>query len=131
MGRLKMDQRRSGKLHGTSLVTAVVEQFLFSGLILGWASLVYILKEEKIFAELCDEPASGRVIELGPECQKGCAAQDARFNKIFVIAVTTYELASAFLGWIFDTIGTGYTRILIIIMETCGLLMLALTSPST
>ena len=38
-----------------SLFTAIIEQYLFSGLILGWASLVYIMKEEKFFADLCDE----------------------------------------------------------------------------
>lgn len=65
-----------------SLVTAVIEQYLFSGLVLGWASLVYIMKEENFFAELCDESIgpSGRAMQLNGTCSQSCAAQDSRFN---------------------------------------------------
>ena len=30
-------------------------QYFYSGLLVGWASLVYILKEEGIYGDLCDD----------------------------------------------------------------------------
>lgn len=40
---------------GLSLGSAIVEQYFYSGLLVGWASLVYILKEEGVYGDLCDE----------------------------------------------------------------------------
>ena len=50
--------------------------------------------------------------ELNGDCADVCSVQDSKFNTIFVVAITTYEIATAFYGLLFDTIGTGYTRIL-------------------
>ena len=32
-----------------------LSQYFYSGLLVGWASLVYILKEEGIYGDLCDD----------------------------------------------------------------------------
>ena len=50
--------------------------------------------------------------ELNGDCADVCSVQDSKFNTIFVVAITTYEIATAFYGLLFDTIGTGFTRIL-------------------
>ena len=63
------------------------KQYLFSGLMLGWASMVYIMKEEKFFAELCENQnstinASTSTVDQCIDLEKtlGCPEQDAQFN---------------------------------------------------
>ena len=67
----------------------------------------------------CFDPSKSRLyeqlnntFELNGDCADVCSVQDSKFNTIFVVAITTYEIATAFYGLLFDTIGTGYTRIL-------------------
>ena len=43
-------------------VWAFIECFLFAGILLGWGSLVFVLKDEGIFAELC---SSAEISALG------------------------------------------------------------------
>ena len=54
---------------------------------LGWASMVYIMKEEKFFAELCENQnstidASTSTVDQCIDLEKplGCPEQDAQFN---------------------------------------------------
>jgi len=103
--------------------------------------IVYILKNEQVYGHDCDASneitnvtdisRSSRLyeqlnntFELNGDCADVCSVQDSKFNTIFVVAITTYEIATAFYGLLFDTIGTGYTRILITISETIGLVFL-------
>ena len=71
-----------------SLASAIIEQYFYSGLLLGWASLVYIMKEDGIYENECsdDDSNSGRfsfhndTFELEGQCATTCKNQDLRFN---------------------------------------------------
>ena len=58
----------------------------YSGLLLGWASLVYILKEDGIYQNECEEQQETRYsfhndsFELEGECSTVCKGQDLKFN---------------------------------------------------
>ena len=69
-----------------SLTSAIIEQYFYSGLLLGWASLVYILKEDGIYQNECEEQQEARYsfhndsFELEGECSTVCKGQDLKFN---------------------------------------------------
>jgi len=64
---------------GLSLGTAIVEQYFYSGLLVGWASLVYILKEEGVYGDLCDES----------EVTDGASSGIGRFNYVLGLCLFT------------------------------------------
>mgnify|MGYP006944960963 CR=1 FL=1 len=85
---------RGKTMRRVSLFTAVIEQYLFSGLILGWASLVYIMKEEHFYSDLCQNDISSRIKVLNGTCSNTCPEQDAKFN----VRITKFFTSENFLG---------------------------------
>lgn len=55
------------------LSAGLLENFIFSGAILGWSSLNYILKEEGVYRHLCEKSNISAVIfsELGEIVDEG------------------------------------------------------------
>lgn len=57
------------------------KQYLFSGLILGWGSAVFIFKEEGFFFDECESGYEHKN-EINKTCAVSCPSQDAHFNVI-------------------------------------------------
>ncbi|XP_048252883.1 equilibrative nucleobase transporter 1-like isoform X2 [Haliotis rufescens] len=116
------------------------ECLLFSGGMYGWASLVYILKYDGIYADLCDNDpnnSSGHggvndswIFKDGGIQDTGvvCHAQDSEFDLVFTIASSAGALTSLLTGHINFKYGTRITRILSIVLFMSGSLLLAFES---
>ena len=89
---------------------AAFEMIFFAGIIYGWASLVYIFKEEGYFGYLC--PVNETVSMQDQDADVICDAQDANFNLIFTLGSILSFLFFTPAGYAFDTFGTRVTRIL-------------------
>ncbi|XP_078286555.1 equilibrative nucleobase transporter 1-like [Rhinoraja longicauda] len=109
-----------------TLVTGIVECFGFAGLIYGWPSLVFVLKKEEYFADLClplHNPS-----DFGARNVTDCAMQDERFTLIFTISTFVMFVGNVANGILLDYVGTLVTRLLVILIYTTGTLMIALSA---
>ncbi|KAL5017842.1 hypothetical protein ScPMuIL_003564 [Solemya velum] len=131
---------------------AIVETLLFGGFVFGWASMVFVFKQEGIYADLCGGNNRTETPSLyGESCNinhtaavgnmfgcnltdfgngvadspKICLAQDAKFNLVFTITVFVSSVNVVSFGQINYKFGTRTTRILLILMFMTGSLMLA------
>ena len=123
-------------------VFSILETLLFGGLFFGWGVLVYILKDEGIFENLCpidrhlhnetldsDSPKSTQNHTFGSSTQE-CAERDAMFSLVFTVDSTLLNVLMAIQGLFNFHYGTEKTRILSHVQFICGTLMIAFTSTS-
>lgn len=54
--------------------------YLVGGIFYGWPAYIYVLKEEGVFRELCNQT------QLLATNQTSCVEQDTKFNSIFITA---------------------------------------------
>ena len=99
------------------------ETLLFAGIVFGWASLVYILKQEGYYSHLCitsnstndpsvtDLPFQDSVTESGHYFHS-CPEQDAQLQLVFTVATFSYEFLLLPLGLLMDKLGTLFMRLL-------------------
>ncbi|XP_072356494.1 equilibrative nucleobase transporter 1-like [Scyliorhinus torazame] len=107
-----------------TFVTGLFECIFFAGVIFGWASLVFILKKEGYFYDLClhqhnvtDRFWGNGTIE--------CDLQDERFTLLFTVGSFMVNFSTFPCGFMLDHIGTMVTRFLGIFLYTSGTLMIA------
>ena len=97
-------------------VWTVFECWLFTGMFIGWGSLVFILKEEGIYGHLCELPSfsndSVDVGSVGTESNADCGRQDGRFALCFTLATFTFGGFSWLVGYINYKTGTRITRLI-------------------
>ena len=114
-----------------------VECLLFGGLLYGWGSVVYVLKSEGIYADLCDDVLPGNMSDLtnrtGSDVlvefvllnstegnvtpgvaghSSGCKGQDEKMALCFAIGSAMFCVGCAVLGQISFKYGTRVTRII-------------------
>uniref|UniRef100_A0A3Q4I086 Solute carrier family 43 member 3a n=1 Tax=Neolamprologus brichardi TaxID=32507 RepID=A0A3Q4I086_NEOBR len=105
-----------------TLITGLLECLLFAGLVFGYASLVFVLKEEEYFGWLCVDTNS-------TTDSKDCSGQDEQLSLVFTVASFLNNFLTLLNGYIFDHCGTLLTRLLAIALCSGGTLMVALSSP--
>ncbi|XP_072042707.1 equilibrative nucleobase transporter 1-like [Amphiura filiformis] len=109
-------------------VLGFCEMLFFSGIIYGWAALVYVLKEEGFYSHLCQnqtmQPADEDIATIS------CVKQDAILNLIFTISSFALQGSLFLFGVLFDNLGTRFTRLLLHILLVAGFLTMLLSSPS-
>ncbi|KAM9792751.1 equilibrative nucleobase transporter 1-like [Neosynchiropus ocellatus] len=113
----KMDPRLRYRL---TLVSGMVECLCFAGVVFGYASLVFVLKEEGYFRQQCDAAVSLNATD--------CAQQDVQFSLVFTVASFLNNFLTLFNGYLFDRFGTLVTRLLGISLYTTGTLLIAFSS---
>ncbi|NWU52217.1 S43A3 protein, partial [Dromas ardeola] len=109
-----------------TLLSGLLECGAFCGIIFGWASLVFVLKDLGYFEELC-EPAgtSGPNRTLLPDCSR----QDEQFSLVFTIGSFMNNFMTFPMGFIFDRFGTTVARLIAISLYTGGTLLVAFSTP--
>ncbi|XP_062928160.1 equilibrative nucleobase transporter 1-like [Mobula hypostoma] len=113
-----------------TFATGLVECLGFSGVIAGWPSLVYVLKEDQYFAELC-ETARNSSRSSAPNDTLGCILQEERFTLIFTIATAIKNIAAIVNGCLLDYCGTMATRFVAISLYTAATLLIAFSTAAS
>ncbi|XP_022109564.1 solute carrier family 43 member 3-like isoform X2 [Acanthaster planci] len=135
---MKMFTRRVRKV--SLLLVGALECLCFGGWIFGWASLVFVFKQEKYFADKCQslgstgEPpvatvtaSSSSTVTHANYTEGPCAEQDAELQLVFTVANFSVSGAALPLGLLYDKMGTLFMRITISILMLTGSLMFALS----
>nr|CAG5998831.1 unnamed protein product [Menidia menidia] len=101
--------------HWLTLLSGMLECLGFAGVVFGFASLVFVLKEEGYFGELCGSPSnSSSGLPL-----TACSSQDEQFSMVFTIASFLNNFLSLVNGYLFDRFGTMVTRLLGMFLLLC------------
>ncbi|XP_032905331.1 uncharacterized protein LOC116991088 [Amblyraja radiata] len=109
-----------------TFATGVIECVGFAGVLYGWPSLVFVLKKEDYFADLCNSSDPGpRNVTVG------CVQQDERFALIFTIGDFVLNFGTVACGFLLDSYGVMVTRFLGIFLYTTGTLMIAFSSTAS
>lgn len=111
-----------------TLFTGLLECMGFAGVVFGWASLVFVLKQEKYFADLCTTDNSTSSNSTG---EPDCSAQDERFSLIFTIASFLNNFMTLPNGFIFDYFGTMVTRLIGIFLYTVATILIAFSTAAS
>ena len=117
----------TGKVHSYSLlILGALECLCFGGWIFGWASLVFVLKQENYFVDRCQSTGSTAdpfvptaTITSSYSATNAsftdvpCAEQDAELQLVFTVANFCVSGAALPLGLLYDKMGTLFMRITI------------------
>lgn len=109
-----------------TFITGLIECICFAGVTFGWASLVFVLKTENYFDDLCAD--TGNQTANGTA---GCPSQDERFSLIFTVAAFMNSAMTFPGGYIFDRFGTAVTRFIAIFLYTTATLLIAFSTADT
>ncbi|KAH3734828.1 hypothetical protein DPMN_041277 [Dreissena polymorpha] len=132
---------------------AFMECLLFGGLMYGWSSIVFVLKDEGIYADLCPSQSSiqsnatvptlivdlnstvviGNNTEYGitsgnstlEQRSKECKPQDSNMTLCFTIGSALFCAGCAVLGHVSYKFGTRVTRLISFVMFIAGALLMA------
>lgn len=125
------------------VIWAVLETWGFAGIIFGWGSLVFILKDEGLFLDLCDKKNSSALnitLDFGSanltetqsnppdNTQANCDDRDAMFSLVFSIGSSIFDVGNAFMGQINFMFGNRKSRLLGFVLFIIGALLVAFTS---
>ncbi|CAL1540311.1 unnamed protein product [Lymnaea stagnalis] len=118
------------------VIWAFLECTGYGGLMLGWGSLVYVLKDEGLYSDVCDSTAqntsSHNIIRSTNDSDQqlavGCKEQDTKLASIFTIATSFTGVSSFVIGQINFKFGTRISRVLASILYITGAFLIAFTS---
>ena len=120
-----------------SIASSIVENVFFSGVMLGWPSLQYVLLQEDYFQDMCSELDSNFSISnvsnvtSAPADINFCPGRDASLHLAFTLALSLQYITSYFFGLILDKYGTFIYRLIGSILFAVGYAMLAVSTPQT
>ncbi|NXT91171.1 S43A3 protein, partial [Anhinga rufa] len=106
-----------------TLLSGLLECGAFCGIIFGWASLVFVLRELRYFADLC-QPINGSSYNW-----TDCSWQGEQFSLVFTIGSFMNNFMIFPMGFIFDRFGTTVARLIAISLYTGGTLLVAFSTP--
>ncbi|XP_043539095.1 solute carrier family 43 member 3-like [Chiloscyllium plagiosum] len=113
-----------------TFASGIFECIGFAGAIFGWASLVFVLKEEGYFYNLCVSPHNSSE-PGGSNGTVDCYLQDERFALIFTMASFMDSFTTLPGGYIFDRFGTMPAQFMAISMYTTGTLLVAFSTAAS
>ncbi|NXA02797.1 S43A3 protein, partial [Nesospiza acunhae] len=109
-----------------TLLSGLLECGAFCGIIFGWASLVFVLKDLGYFEGLCQPSATASPnLTLGSDC----SGQDEQFSLVFTIGSFMNNFMTFPMGVVFDRFGTTAARLIAISLYTGGTLLVAFSTP--
>ncbi|XP_074740758.1 equilibrative nucleobase transporter 1 isoform X4 [Strix uralensis] len=109
-----------------TLLSGLLECGAFCGIIFGWASLVFVLKDLGYFGDLCQPSATP---SPNMTVLPGCSQQDEQFSLVFTIGSFMNNFMTFPMGFIFDRFGTTVARLIAISLYTGGTLLVAFSTP--
>ncbi|XP_074087606.1 equilibrative nucleobase transporter 1 isoform X2 [Macrotis lagotis] len=112
-----------------TLLTGLLECIAFSGLIFGWTSLVFVLKSDGYFEDLCEQPLVNQTSNATGHAE--CSAQDSQLSLIFTLASFSNNFMTFPMGYIFDRLGTTVARLIAIVLYAGATFLVAVSSAGT
>ncbi|NXL52788.1 S43A3 protein, partial [Podilymbus podiceps] len=109
-----------------TLLSGLVECGAFCGVIFGWASLVFVLREMGYFKDLCQPTPT---LSPNETMLLDCSWQDERLSLVFTIGSFMNNFMTFPMGFIFDHLGTTVARLIAISLYTGGTLLVAFSTP--
>ncbi|XP_030643668.1 solute carrier family 43 member 3-like [Chanos chanos] len=106
-----------------TLFSGLLECLCFTGVVYGWASLVFVLKREGYFSELCVN-ATG----LNESQYTDCTNQDNQLSLVFTTAAFSRDFLRFPVGFIFDAFGTLAIRLIAIFLYVTGTFLITVSS---
>ncbi|KAG7282543.1 hypothetical protein CRUP_001118, partial [Coryphaenoides rupestris] len=115
-----------------TLASSFLESLCCSGLVFGWASLVFVLKKDGYFADHCvnvtlNDNATTTTTTTGRTTD--CRGQDQQLSMVLSIAAFTTNILRFPFGYVFDRFGTTVTRLITTTLYTSGTILIALSTP--
>ncbi|XP_070782953.1 equilibrative nucleobase transporter 1-like [Enoplosus armatus] len=110
-----------------TLLSGFVEGLFVTGIVFGWASLVFVLKVDGYFAGYCVNATRDEDHAVYIEC----SGQDEHFSQVILVASIANTIIRFPIGYLFDRCGTTATRLVAISLYTTGTLSVALSSAET
>ncbi|XP_077460389.1 solute carrier family 43 member 3a isoform X2 [Stigmatopora argus] len=111
-------------LYWLTFFSGMLECLCFAGIVFGYASLVFVLKEDGYFSQLCVSDLERN----GTTTVKDCTRQDEMFSLVFTVASFLNNFMNIFSGFLFDYFGTMVTRLLAISLYTTGTLLVTISN---
>ncbi|XP_027139205.1 solute carrier family 43 member 3 isoform X2 [Larimichthys crocea] len=107
-----------------TLASGMLECLCFAGVVFGFASLMFVLKEDGYFSYLCATvPGTNGTLTI-----TDCSGQDEQFSLVFTITSFLNNFLCLVNGYLFDRFGTLVTRLVAICLYTTGTLLVAFSS---
>lgn len=112
--------RRIARKRIALVVTVLLSDLLFAGVIWGWAPLLLMLQEEQQYAELCDFDD----VDVASSART-CVAQENQLNLVYAVAVVVMCAMSLPIGLFLDSAGPKVTSAFAGLFTVTGMLLLA------
>ncbi|NXS50606.1 S43A3 protein, partial [Balaeniceps rex] len=117
-----------------TLFSGLLECGAFCGIIFGWASLVFVLKDLGYFKNLCQPTPTATATPTATPSSNwtllpDCSQQDEQFSLVFTIGSFMNNFMTFPMGFIFDRFGTAVARLIAISLYTGGTLLVAFSTP--
>ncbi|XP_008942813.1 PREDICTED: solute carrier family 43 member 3, partial [Merops nubicus] len=110
-------------------LSGLLECGAFCGIIFGWASLVFVLKDLGYFKDLCQATPTATPSPNTTLLLTECSLQDEQFSLVFTIGSFMNNFMTFPMGFIFDRFGTTAARLIAISLYTSGTLLVAFSTP--
>ena len=119
--------------HALSVVTGILENIIFVGLLIGWSSLAPVLKCEGYFDQKCEgnlsscfSLSSNQTLDI-PQCPH------QQESLVLLMSITFFcgSIGFTIAGFIFDKFGTLVTRVIGTLEITVGLVVIIYSSKDT
>uniref|UniRef100_A0A2C9KFV9 Major facilitator superfamily (MFS) profile domain-containing protein n=1 Tax=Biomphalaria glabrata TaxID=6526 RepID=A0A2C9KFV9_BIOGL len=112
------------RLRHLYVVWAALENVGFGGLVYGWGSLVYVLRDEGLYLDLCENLTDVNP-EFRNETNKDCHARSSKLELVYTFASVSVGLGSFVLGQVNLKWGTRTSRIIASLVFMIGAFMIA------
>ncbi|XP_005107133.2 solute carrier family 43 member 3 [Aplysia californica] len=122
-----MQETRANRFRFLVVFLCLLECLSITGVIFGWASVVYVLKAEGFFLDLCNVTLGGNGANAGGTIVT-CDERDLQFSILFAVAFSAQALGAFMIGRLQMAAGNRVARVAVSLIFLSGCYIVAFTS---